>query len=73
MAIYYTDQQKAEIAGWLLELREIVNPADFPANRTRARELVSLLDQHKVHPASLIAYEYARVRRIWRRLEKRCE
>jgi hypothetical protein len=33
---------------------------------------VSLLDQRPTHPSSLIAYEYARVRRIWRRLAEEC-
>jgi hypothetical protein len=69
MAIYYTDQQKDEIRAWLLELRRIVNPVDFPANRDRARELVSLLDQHPTHPACLISCEYQRVRKLWRRLD----
>jgi hypothetical protein len=72
MARYFTDREKAEIREWLLELREVVNPVDFPANRDRARELVSLLDQRPTHPSSLIAYEYARVRRIWRRLAEEC-
>jgi hypothetical protein len=71
MAIFYTDQEKAEIVGWLLELREIANPVDFPVHRERARELVSLLDERPTHPACLIADEFGRLRRIWRRLEKR--
>jgi hypothetical protein len=69
MTIYYTDTQKAEIAKWLLELRRIVNPIDFPVHGDRARELVSLLDQRPTHTASLISYEYARLRRIWRQLD----
>jgi hypothetical protein len=80
MAIYYTDQQKKQIGEWLLELREIVTPGDFniaspsefSPKRDRARELVALLDQCRVHPASLIAYEFDRVRWIWQRLEAKC-
>jgi len=71
MAIYYTEEQQDQIRSWLLELRRIVTPNEFPTHRDRARELVSLLDQHRVHPASLIAYEFGRLRKIWRRLEKR--
>ena len=69
MAIYYTDQQKTKIREWLLELREILTPDKFAPNRERARELVSLLDQRPTHPTCLIAYEFGRVRHIWRRLE----
>ena len=77
MAIYYTDQQKKQIGGWLLELREIVTPNDlristpseFRAKRDRAKRLVALLDQHKLPRHSDIANDYDRVRRIWRRLE----
>jgi hypothetical protein len=29
MAIYYTNKQKKQIGGWLVELREIVTPDDF--------------------------------------------
>jgi hypothetical protein len=73
MAIYYTDRQKDEIRAWLLELREIVSPDKFAPNRERAHELVALLDQHRVHPACLIAYEFGRLRRIWRRLDAQSE
>jgi len=77
MAMYYTDEQKRQIGEWLLELREIVTPGDFNTaspsefspKRDRARELVAQLDKRKVHSASLIAYEFDRLRRIWRRLE----
>jgi hypothetical protein len=69
MAIYYTDRQKDEIRAWLLELREIVTPDKFAPNRERARELVALLDEHPTHPACIIAYEFGRLRRVWRRLE----
>ena len=69
MAIYYTDEQKAQIGEWLIELREVVNPVDFPVHRHRARQLVALLDERPTHPACLIAYEYERLRRIWKRLE----
>jgi len=81
MAIYYTDQQKKLIGGWLLELREIVTPDDFNTaspsqfnpKRDRARELVALLDQYKLPRFSAIVDEYDRVRRIWRRLEANSE
>lgn len=69
MAIYYTERQKNEMAEWLLKLRGILNPSAFPANRARARELVDLLTQRRVHPASEFAYEFDRLRRVWRRLE----
>jgi hypothetical protein len=71
MAIYYTERQKAEIVGWLLELRRIVNPVDFPFQRDRARELVAFLDGHPTHPACPIAYEFGRLRRIWHFLSAR--
>jgi hypothetical protein len=69
MMIYYTEEQQDRIRCWLIELRRIVNPVDFPAHRDRARELVALLDEHPTHPACLIGCEYKRVRKIWRRLE----
>jgi hypothetical protein len=73
MAIFYTDQEKAEIVGWLIELRQIVTPDGFAANRERARELVALLDQYKLVPTSIVHDEFQRVRRIWRRLESEAE
>jgi hypothetical protein len=69
MAIYYTDRQKDEIRACLLELRQIVMPDKFAANRDRACELVAFLDERPTHPACLIADEFGRLRRIWRRLE----
>jgi hypothetical protein len=69
MAIYYTGRQKAEIVEWLLELRRIVNPDEYPAKRDRARELVGRLETFKFEPTSIIATEFERLRRIWRRLE----
>lgn len=69
MAIYYTDEQKNQIRGWLMELRSIVTPANFSAHRDRARELVGRLDKHPTHPACLIASEFSRLRRIWQRIE----
>jgi len=73
MAIYYTDQQKTKIREWLLELREIVTPDKFAANRARARELVKYLDDCKLVPTSIVHDEFQRVRRIWRRLDAQSE
>jgi len=73
MAIYYTDQQKTKIREWLLELREIVTPDKFAANRERARELVKYLDDCKLVPTSIVHDEFQRVRRIWRRLDAQSE
>jgi hypothetical protein len=73
MARYFTDGEKAEIQGWLLELREIVTPNEFPTHRQRACKLVALLDQRPTHPACVISYEYKRVRKIWRRLDAQSE
>jgi len=77
MARYFRDEQKKEMAEWLLELREIVTPDDcntassseFRPNRNRARELVRLLDSQRADPHSDFDYEYDRVRWIWGRLE----
>jgi hypothetical protein len=73
MAIYYTDRQKDEIRAWLLELRQIVMPDKFAANRERARELVAFLDERPTHSACIIACEYQRVRKNWRRLEAQAQ
>jgi len=60
-------------------LREIVTPDDFntvspsQVKRDRARELVALLDQYKLHRFSAIVDEYGRVWWIWRRLEANSE
>jgi hypothetical protein len=69
MAIVYTDRQKAEIVDWLLELRKIVAAADFAAHRERVRELVGRLETFTFEPTSIIATEFERLRRVWRRLE----
>lgn len=69
MATYYTDGQKDEIRGWLLELRAIVNPNDFMSHRERASELVRRLDQCDFERTSTMDVEFQRVRRIWGRLE----
>ena len=69
MTIYYTDRQKNEIRAWLLELRQIVMPDKFAANRERARDLVGYLDSCTLVPTSVVHDEFKRVRRIWRRLE----
>ena len=55
MAIYYTDRQKTEIVGWLLELRKIVAAADIAPHRERARELVGRLETFTFEPTSIIA------------------
>ncbi|MGE5114534.1 MAG: hypothetical protein ACM3JB_27045 [Acidobacteriaceae bacterium] len=68
MARYYTPQQQAAIKSWLCELQDII-PDQHPAKRDRATKLVGLLDAHPSHPASLITYEFGRLRAIWRRLE----
>jgi hypothetical protein len=68
MMIYYSDKQKDEIREWLIELQAII-PDRFIAKRDRARELVKRLDQRPTHPACLIADEFSRLRRIWKRLE----
>ena len=73
MAFYFTDAQKDQIRSWLLELRELVNPTEFPNDRDRAHELVNRLDQFKYEPYSIIADEFERVRRLWRRLEANSE
>lgn len=81
MTIYYTDGQKKQLGGWLIELREIVtpgsyntaSPSEFLANRNRARKLVSLLDKYKTDSGCDFAYDYDRVRRIWQRLEANSE
>ena len=72
MAIYYSDKQKDEIREWLLELQAII-PDRFIAKRDRARELVALLDENPTHPACLIADEFGRLRRIWRRLDAQAD
>jgi hypothetical protein len=63
----------AAIRAWLIELREIVTPDGFAAKRERARELVPFLDEHPTHPACIIADEFGRLRRIWRRLEAQAQ
>jgi hypothetical protein len=81
MTIYYTDRQEKQLGKWLIELRHIVTPGDyniaslseFLPNRDRARKLVSLLDKYKTDPYCEFAYEYSRLRPIWRRLEKSFE
>ena len=73
MARYFTDREKSEIREWLLELREIVTPDGFAAKRDRARELVAVLDKHPTHPACLIADEFSRLPKIWRRLETQAD
>jgi hypothetical protein len=72
MARYFTDREKAKIQGWLLELQAII-PDRFIAKRDRARELVALLDENPTHPACLIADEFGRLRRIWRRLDAQAD
>jgi hypothetical protein len=69
MARYYTDGQEDEMRGWLLELREIVNPNDFMPHRDRASELVGRLDQCNFERTSTMDDEFQRVRRIWDRME----
>jgi hypothetical protein len=77
MTIYYTDGQKKQLGGWLLELRAIVTPGDyntaspseFLPRRDRARKLVGLLDKYKTDPHCGFACEYSRLRPIWQRLE----
>jgi hypothetical protein len=73
MANYYTDQEKDKIREWLIELRVIVTPIDLPTHRDRARELVRQLDRISVEPTCVIALEFRRVRRIWRRLAAQAE
>jgi hypothetical protein len=81
MTIYYTDGQMKQLGKWLIELRAIVTPGDyniaspreFLPNRERARKLVSLLDKYRTDPYCDFAYEYSRLRPIWRRLENSFE
>jgi hypothetical protein len=77
MTMYYTDREEKQLCKWLLELRDIVTPGDndtassgeFLPRRDRARKLVGLLDKYKTDPHCGFAYEYSRLRPIWRRLE----
>jgi hypothetical protein len=77
MARYFPDEQKTEMAEWLLELRGTVTPDDsntasssgFSPKRDRARMLVRLLDSHRADPQSDFDYEFDRVWWIWQRLE----
>ena len=69
MAKHYTETQENEIRGWLLELRDTLNPVDFVARRERASELVRRLNQCDFEATSTIDTEFQRVRRIWTRME----
>lgn len=73
MARHYTPEQKADITGWLLELREIIHSGTFEADRKRAHELVRLLNAHPTHWASEFNYEFERLLNVVRRLERQAQ
>jgi uncharacterized protein YecA (UPF0149 family) len=73
MARYYTPEQKAEMARWLLELRGIVQSGRFEAYRNRANDLISLLKAHPTHWASEFVYEFERLLNVVRRLERQTQ
>lgn len=70
MARYYTPEQKAEMARWLLELRGIVRSGRFEAYRNRANDLIALLKAHPTHWASEFNDEFERLLNAVRRLER---
>ncbi len=70
MARYYTPEQKAEMAGWLIELQGIVHEGTLEARRSRAFDLVRLLEAHPTHWASEFNDEFERLLNVVRRLEQ---
>ncbi len=70
MARYYTPEQKADMARWLLELRGIIQSGTLEAHRSRALEIVRLLEAHPTHWASEFNDEFERLLNVVRRLER---